>query len=142
MTPTQRRQLANILLKEGEENWRVERRHVDGWQWGIPGSDHDVDHYQFRYRAVRIERTPTRTPLPIEHYKTGMMVKLNCGNQCLIIADGGPSRRVWDLYATEPTHYPNTAFSAWRWPNETEWKPAYTETVEERVVQTLIVEGL
>lgn len=141
MTPTQRKQLAQILLKEGEEGWRIECKRKEGdFDWRYIGPNHQVDCMVFIYRAVRIERTPTRTPFPIEHYRRGMEVKSHVGlaeverlvvgliNGCII------------LETADLTHV--KMVSHWRWPNETEWKPAYTETIKEKIVETLVVEGL
>lgn len=144
MTPTQRKQLANILLKEGEEGWRVERESNKVWREAE--SDHAIDCYLFRYRAVRIERVPTRTPLPIEHYKCGSVVTI-AGQSDAFLVIGIRPETGWIVVLPENQlsqsyHYSPSRISKWRWPNETEWKPAFTETVEERVVETLIVEGL
>lgn len=140
MTPAQSKQAAAIMQKHGVDGWRIENHHgseIGPWK---PVADPWWNWIYQVYRAVRIERTPTRTPLPIEHYKRGMEVKSQIGlgeverlvvgliNGCII------------LETADLTHA--KMVSHWRWPNETEWHPAYTETVEERVVETLIVEGL
>lgn len=144
MTPKQRKQLAQILLKEGEDGWRVERQCPNLWREN--DSDHTIDCNLWRYRAIRTERVTTRTPLPIEHYKAGMLVKLNSGVQAVVLRRMGVTVFMWE--SEHQTGYGSTHYTElrdiahWRWPNETEWKPAFTETVEERVVQTLTVEGL
>lgn len=137
MTPLQRKQLVQILLKEGEEGWRIECKRKEGdFDWRYIGPNHQVDCMVFIYRAVRIERVPTRTPLPIEHYKWGMVVK-HRGSEWLVL--GVDTFNLLLQYGKFV--YPD-AITEWRWPNETEWRPAFTETVEEKIVETLIVEGL
>ena len=143
MTPTQRRQLAQILLKEGEEGWRVENADLNGRhrnRWDVMRENHAVDTIGWRYRAVRIERTPTRTPLPIEHYRRGMEVKSQIGLAEVERLVVGVTHGCIILETSDLTDAKE--LSHWRWPNETEWKPAFTETVEEKIVETLIVEGL
>ena len=140
MTPTQRKQLAQIPLKECEENWRVECKHYHSPLWVQPASDHTVDCSLYKYRAVRIELIPIRTPLPIEHYRRGMEVALRIGLAAIDRLVVGVDHGGIILETAELTDVKRV--SKWRWPNETEWKPAYTETVEEKIVETLIVEGL
>lgn len=143
MTPTQRRQLANILLKEGEEGWRVEvTPNMEGREfWELMKPDHYIRAIGFKYRAVRIERTPTRTPLPIEHYRRGMEVATD---RLEYVVLGHESYTALTVHSrSESINILRCErIEKWRWPNETEWKPAFTETVEEKIVETLIVEGL
>lgn len=142
MTPLQRKQLANILLKEGEEGWSIQRQRLGTNQpWETIPDCHVIDCCAFRYRAVRIKRTPIRTPLPIERYKRGMEI---ANGPCIcLVAENSGSNTVRVLYPDETLEdLLISVITLWRWPNETEWKPAFTETVEESVVETLIVEGL
>lgn len=147
MTPLQRKQLAQILLKEGEEDWRVENADLNGRhrdKWDVVRENHAVDTIGWRYRAVRIERVPTRTPLPIEHYKRGMEVLIDRDtNVWLVLRVANNGKHVKLLLGDDYTcHIKAANVTSWRWPNETEWHPAFTETVEEKIVETLIVEGL
>lgn len=144
MTPKQRKQLAAILLKEGDDGWRIERKHIrNGEPWLNIDSEHLIDCYQFQYRAVRIERIPTRTPLPIEHYKRGMEVRLAAIlTPYLVLGQLSPAILTCSRIDTSSVGLPVLDVAQWRWPNETEWHPAYTETIEEREVDRLEVEGL
>lgn len=129
MTPLQRKQLAQILLKEGEDGWRVEHTDfnvIDAWRPIL--SNHFVDGSKWRYRAIHIERLPKRTPLPIEHYRRGMEVLIDSDTSAWLVL------RADFVKVSKITN--------WRWPNETEWHPAFTETVEEREVERLEVDGL
>jgi hypothetical protein len=146
MTPTQRKQLANILLKEGEDGWRVYLKHiVNPMEWFAMPSDHTINRFKYTYRAVRIERIPTRTPLPIEHYKRGMEVLVFEHSGAFLVIEirhetGWVVAVLKNLIS--PSYYAPSRIIKWRWPNESEWKPAYTETIEEREVERLEVEGL
>lgn len=142
MTPKQRKQLAAILLKEGEDGWRVEIKHtVEPFGWFDMHLDHIVDLLRFRYRAIRTERVTTRTPLPVEHYKRGMEVATDRLEYIALGYYTHTQIKVHSLLQSLES-LSIESITKWRWPNETEWKPAYTETVEEREVEVLTVDGL
>ena len=145
MTPTQSKQAAAIMQKHGEEGWRIEYKHRGDptLHWGSVAESLMWNWYAANHRAVRTERTPTRTPLPIEHYRRGMEVKNECEVVALVVdlRLDGSIEIAWKGQSSSVIRKTNH-FTAWRWPNETEWQPAFTETVEEREVETLIVEGL
>lgn len=151
MIPKQSHARAQIMLKHGEPGWIHRRRLNDPtrnsnsqqpwkacdqplWDWALN-----------EYCAVRIEKTTIRTPLPIEHYRRGMEVMID-GKQetCLVLA-----RNQFSVFAVRTIGIrmnvgdwePFTRIHRWRWPNETEWHPAFTETTEEREVEKLEVEG-
>jgi len=137
MTPQQSHARAQIMLKHGEPGWRIESRlrNVDN-PW-VPTSDPCWKWEVWDYRAVRIEKTPKRTPLPIEHYKRGMEVRIHgCCLDFLVSRS-----EVMNLVLENGWVGEACTVTRWRWPNETEWHPAYTETVEEREVEKLEVEG-
>lgn len=144
MTPAQSKQAAAIMQKHGEEGWRIEYKHRGDptLHWGSVAESLMWNWYAANHRAVRIERVPTRTPLPIEHYKRGMEVQFEGAYDYIILGDNGDNLKVIlaRIGGTWPADY--RGIKKWRWPNETEWHPSYTETVEEREVETLIVEGL
>ena len=92
------------------------------------------------YCAVRIEKTTIRTPLPIEHYRRGMEVRTSELEGIVAVATPCQFLSVLSLkLAIRPVE--SVCVTHWRWPNESEWKPAFTETVEEREVERLEVVG-
>ena len=125
------------MFKHGEPGWRIEfKPSCSAKQWA-EASDLMWFWGDYNYRAVRIEKVVTRTPLPIEHYRRGMEVRIQgCCLDFLVsrteamnlILENG-----WVGDICNITH--------WRWPNESEWYPAYTETVQEKEVERLEVEG-
>ena len=93
------------------------------------------------YCAVRIDKVVTRTPLPVEHYKRGMEVKLRNIQEGLVLANTHQTIAVWDVNLALGVRFNLSSVTHWRWPNESEWKPAFTETTEEKEVERLEVEG-
>jgi len=132
------------MLKHGEPGWRIEfKPSCSAKQWA-EASDPMWFWGDYNYRAVRIEKTIVRTPLPIEHYKRGMEVKISdiCGTSITV---GTKSETGWIVvifrYDSPISYYAPSRIEKWRWPNESEWHPAFTETTEEREVERLEVEG-
>ena len=141
MTPQQSHRRAEIMLKHGLPGWRIKNKRLDAtipwfytsdpvWRWDLCD-----------YVAVRVEKTTIRTPLPIEHYKRGMEVKLHNLQEGLVLANTPQTIAVWDANLAIGARYNPSSVTEWRWPNESEWKPAFTETVEEKEVERLEVEG-
>jgi len=142
MTPQQSHARAAIMLKHGQEGWMIEYRcryskappwaelKDPGWNW------HATDH-----RAVRIEKNTIRTPLPIEHYRRGMELQLASGAFILVLRDGSAEWPLLCAWGASVGGVELSKVSHWRWPHETEWHPAYTETTKEREVERLEVEG-
>jgi len=142
LTPQQSHQRADIMLKHGQEGWVIYRRlryAGDGvrrldecplWDW-----------VHEDYRAVRIEKTHVRTPLPIEHFKRGMELQLASGAFILVLRDGSAEWPLLCAWGASVGGVELSKVSHWRWPHETEWHPAYTETTEEKWVERLEVES-
>jgi len=129
------------MLKHGQEGWRIESRlrNVDNpwvstsdpcWKWEV-----------WDYRAVRIEKTTIRTPLPIEHYQRGMELQLASGAFILVLRDGSAEWPLLCAWGASVGGVDLGKITHWRWPNETEWHPAYAETTEEKDVERLEVDA-
>jgi len=138
MTPEQSHQRAQIMLKHGQEGWIIQFRYKGGLAWSL-GLDPTWKWEVYDFRAVRIDKTPKRTPLPIEYYKRGMEVKTDIDGMGIILFVNVGADQIWCGWSHSASYVVLERIVAWRWPHETEWKPAYTEVVEEKVVECLEV---
>lgn len=128
------------MLKHGQDGWIHRRRLREGGLWHLDESP-SWDWVGYVYCAVRIEKITTSTPLPIEHYRRGMEVRTHSGMSALVLHDGPESGQIRCAWSASVGYIEPCKITQWRWPIETEWHPAYTETFEEREVERLEVEG-
>ena len=138
MTPQQSHRRAEIMFKHGHDGWRIYSKLLGVRNAWVETSDPCWRWDLWEYCAVRIEKTIVRTPLPIEHYRTGMLVRVGVEpGQCGVVFCVFNKTVEW--VTTTGSHISSRFgdITHWRWPNETEWHPAYTETVEEREVERL-----
>ena len=128
------------MLKHGQDGWEIKYRDRPSMQY--LRTDRPAWNWnRCEYIAIRVEKTTIRTPLPTEHYKRGMEVKLQNLQEGLALDITHLTLAVWDANLALGVRYNPSSVTHWRWPNESEWKPAYTETTEEKEVERLEVVG-
>jgi hypothetical protein len=124
MTPKQSHEAASIMLMHDEPGWVIQNRPVANTQWLDCGTDPIWNFYTTEYRAVRYKTK--RVPLPIEHYKVGMFVQTLHKER--LVLETIPLNSQISIYCGGcDILVRSDQITAWRWPNETEWHPAYTE---------------
>lgn len=121
MTSKQRKQLAAILLKEGEQGWVIERLGKLTKIWNIVNNLHEVDCSSYRYRAVG--------PRKRVDLKRGMEVKKASGLVGLLLTDQQEPEYIFLWCDGGVSTRPASPFTHYRWPNlETDWLPIEGES--------------
>ncbi len=146
MSPAQSKQAAAIMQKFGDDGWMIEAANVGGCPKWLPTTCPSWNWQDRLYRAVCTERLATQRHLPIEHYKRGMEIHFADANR-LLIRDGAKGENelgqtIANLVFDGGGLIPVGCVKRWRWPHESKWHDAYTETIAARVVKTLVVDGL
>lgn len=151
MNRTQTLRAAEIMSKLGLDNWRIETRdafniysnwvradnwlEVSCWNWAVR-----------EYRAVRIEKEETKTPLSIDFYKIGMQICTKDEKEIgIVYREPGFS---YIPFVTKDMRFfvvlcENIA--SWRWPKDNGdgvgWNKAYKTTTQEVVVEKIEIDN-
>lgn len=126
MTPKQSHEAASIMLMHNEPGWVIQHRQAVGGNdyWLDCGLDPVWNFSDTEYRAVRYKTK--RVPLPIEHYKVGMFVRISHKER--LVLETIPLNSQISIYCGGcDISVRSDQITDWRWPNETEWHPAHTE---------------